>query len=319
VRPGYVVADGYALLAGSQAAAERAADRAAQAPLSADEHFGADVADLGDAVATVWTDSSRAAHLLPLGGPAGAVTDVPGRAAFALRFAGADALELAGRVVGGTAATAGTATVARIGELPSDTVAAAELAGGAQLVGSLWKQLTSRPDTPTAAVAQQLGLDLPADLRTLLGSQLVVALDAAWLAAGQPSVGARVTTDDPQKADRLVGRLLGRLPVPGGAKLVHRQTGDGYVVASTAAQASRLSSPAATRLGDDPDFRRALPDLSSARFAVWVDVAAAARAYLGGGSGAVTVPDLAPVAGVGLAVHTDHDGSASFRLRVVTH
>ncbi len=156
----------------------------------------------------------------------------------------------------------------------------------------------------------------------------MLALDGAGLGSGTPAVGARVTTGDPAGADALVGRLIGRVPLPGETGLVHRQTPHGYVVATSAAQAARLSASAAPRLGDAEDFRRALPDLAAARFALWVDVDAALQAANAGGGGDVSVPALAPVRGLGLTASTDqagtdqagtdHAGTVTFRLRLVT-
>ncbi|HSR26367.1 MAG TPA: hypothetical protein VLW53_22615, partial [Candidatus Eisenbacteria bacterium] len=63
-------------------------------------------------------------------------------------------------------------------------------------------------------------------------------------------------------------------------------------------------------------FRRALPDVDSAGFAVWVDVRALAKTFFDD-SGHVD-KDLAPIAGVGMTAVSDGNGSATFRLRLVT-
>jgi hypothetical protein len=329
-KPGYVLADGYALLAPTQAAAARAASAAADAPLSGDAQVSADLADLGDAVATFWTDGARAAKIMPadpagtttfglLGGMSSATTT--GRAAFVLHFAGPNVLELAGRSVGGDLGPSTSSTVTDLGALPASTVAALGVAGGKDVATPLWRRLTkgSGPADDLAKQAHdQLGLDLPADLGTLLGSQLVLALDGAGLGSGTPAVGARVTTADPAGADALVGRLVGNLPLPGELRPVHHQTDTGYVVATSAAQAARLSTSAGQRLADSADFNQALPDLSTARFALWVDVDAAVKAASTGGGDFSVSPALAPVRGLGVTSSTSTDGdTASFRLRLV--
>jgi hypothetical protein len=93
---------------------------------------------------------------------------------------------------------------------------------------------------------------------------------------------------------------------------VHRATSDGYVVASSAAQAGRLTQSAGKHLGDLDVFRRAMPDVADARFALWVDPQSLASALGHGGA------DLRAVAGFGLTATSDGSGNGSFRARLVT-
>ncbi|MDQ1643746.1 MAG: hypothetical protein QOJ90_3097, partial [Actinomycetota bacterium] len=96
----------------------------------------------------------------------------------------------------------------------------------------------------------------------------------------------------------------------------HRQTKDGYVISSGKAEADRLTANGT--LGDNPAFRKALPDVADANVAVWVDVNGLATAIMGSGDKKVD-ENLAPIDGVGLTAHVGADGSASFRLRLVAH
>jgi hypothetical protein len=142
----------------------------------------------------------------------------------------------------------------------------------------------------------------------------LLALDQAGLADMSLNVGARVTTTDPPRADSLIGRLIGDVAgqVPG-VDVVHRATADGYVVASSPAQADRLTQPSGgKRLRDLDAFRRALPDVNGARFALWVDPQTVLSGLGRGGA------DLTSIAGFGLTATSDGAGNGSFRARLVT-
>jgi hypothetical protein len=336
-KPGYVVQNGYALLAESKSLATSAADAVAKGTLADSSTFAKDVKGFDDGIATFWVDGEAAsslssvANLYGIGLPgATGGKDTPvsrTRMVFSLRFDGPDVLEVAGRVKGSPEIAGPNVAVTGFADLPAGTVAALGLGGGEGVVDSAWTALRKQVDSTKGAgdsldgavrdAESQYGIKLPDDLKLLLGSNLLLALDGSGLDDMTFNVGARVTTKDPKRADTLIGRLLGdsagRLP---SVHLVHRTTGDGYVVASSAAQADRLTAaPGAKTLGDLEAFRRALPDVDGARFALWADP----QSLLSGlrGSGA-DLADLKPIAGVGLTATSDGSGNGSFRARLVT-
>jgi hypothetical protein len=337
-KPGYVIGDGYALLAENQRLADRAATGAETGTLAKASTFADDISDVDGGIATFWVNGSAASSVLSVADLYGvvppAVTGGKGsalggtRLAYGLRFDGPDVLELAGHVAGAPEVAGPNVAVQHVADLPASTVAALGLGGGEGIVDSAWASLRTQVGSPkngdqpfddaVTAAESQLGLKLPDDLKLLLGSNLLVALDSSGLREHDLALGARVTTSDPKRADDVVGRLIDHLGVEaGGVGLVHHATSDGYVVASSAAQATRLATAAGgKRLGDVAAFRKALPDVDKARFAFWVDVHGVAAPLLGG-DGELT--DLKPIAGFGLTATSDGSGNGSFRARLVTN
>jgi uncharacterized protein DUF3352 len=326
--PGFAVGGGYALLAPTQPAADRAAKDAATAPLAAARDFGADMDRLADGVAAAWVDMGRAAQALGRLGALGglglfgsvdglATAGGSGRASFVLRFDGGDALEVTGTVSGSRAVVPVSHRVTGLGELPGSSLVALGLADGEKLAPALFASLRGAPggedgfDEAVAGLETQLGIDLPQDLAVLLGSNLVAALDAGS-PGGELELGARAATDP--AAARSV---LDKLEAAAGQEfpIVRRQTADGVIVASTEAQADRLAGRG--HLGEKAAFRKALPDLGSASFALWVDVRGLAKDFLDE-AGAVDA-NLEPLDGVGMTAVLEGAGSASYRIRLVAH
>jgi hypothetical protein len=339
-KPGYVVQDGYALLTENKALATSVADGVGKGTLAKAKTFAADIGGLDDSIATFWVDGAAAssvmsvADLYGVGLPTGAGAGVGAgkknsalsgsRVVFSLRFDGPDVLELAGSIKAGSKLSDPNVPLKDFAKLPSTTVAALGLGGGSSLVDHAWKGIgegvdkSAGADTFDNAVRQiesQFDLNLPDDLKLILGSNMLVALDSSGLAEGKIAAGARVTTTDGKRANALIGRLtrgLENTPI-GAPKLIHRATGDGYIVASSAAQAARMTKPSSETLGDNPAFRRALPDLAGARYAFWIDVQGVVGPFIGSAPA-----DLKPIAGFGVTSTSDGKGGGSFRARLVT-
>jgi Protein of unknown function (DUF3352) len=334
-KPGYVVKNGYALLADSASIATSAADAMAKGTMADSATFAKDIKGLDDGIATFWVDGSAASSLSSVANLYG--VGVPGltsakgsglsraRMVTSLRFDGPDVLELAGRVTGSPEIAGPNVAVKGFADLPATTVAAIGLGGGEGVIDTAWKAAHQQADSSNGAgsaldgaVAQaesQYGIHLPDDLKLLFGSNLLLALDRTGLEDMSINLGAHVTTSNPKRADTLIGRLTGDfgglLP---GLNVVHRVTSDGYVVASSAGQADRLTSSAGKKLGDLDAFRRALPDVDGARFALWVDPDSVFTGLRG-----ADVADLKPIAGFGLTATSDGSGNGSFSARLVTH
>ncbi len=68
-------------------------------------------------------------------------------------------------------------------------------------------------------------------------------------------------------------------------------------------------------LGDRDAVRKALPDLDGATVALWVDIRSLMRGFLGSDGGNENVD---PIAGIGVTAKVADDGSATYRLRLVT-
>lgn len=334
--PGYAIEGEYALFAESQQIADRAAELARQGSLAQSPTYAADVSELEDGVATMWFDlaaaGKAASRLDPTGlGVAGGLGAVPGaaglsgsgRAAYVVRFDGADTVEIAGRVNGVTQlADVGEATVHGLADLPADSALAVGLGGGKDLVDPMWKSLGEQlagtgtsPEQLAEEVRQQTGLTLPADLKVLFGDNLLVTASPG---AGQvPGFGVLGHTD-PDAAAPLVEKLS-MLAAQLSPDLAIRSTDEGYVMATSDALATALTDGSARTLGDRAEFRQALPDLDGARMAVWVDMEPLSRLATSavGAGGPATDPNLAVIAGIGVTASFDGE-SGTFRARLVT-
>ena len=298
------------------------ATRAGTAPLSTDEHFAADTASADDGVVLAWADLGRASDIL---GDVGAVPQAfggsaNGRTTMVARFDGPDVFELSGTTTGVDGAGWAEHQVHGMDALPASTAVAFGLADGDELAAKAWTAaegflgiMSAEGGGDGSSLEDELGLTMPDDLATILGSNLLVALDGGT--SDELQVGARITTDV-AAATKVLDALESHgdgLLVPELA-LVRRTVGDDLVAAATKAQADRLAGDGA--LGDDETFRSALPDLDAAALALWVHPAGAEAAF---GFGGEPDPDIAPLDGVGLTVSSISDGTASFRLRMVAH
>ncbi|MFF3065914.1 DUF3352 domain-containing protein [Oerskovia sp. NPDC057915] len=119
-------------------------------------------------------------------------------------------------------------------------------------------------------------LRLPEDLKTLLGEQVVVALDSAGLddvssvtGPADVDLGAR-TIGDKAALEDLLGRIDAILVDAGADALTSATTKDGLVVASNEAYAARLAQDGT--LGTVGAFRTVVPDAKGAANAAYLDV-----------------------------------------------
>jgi Protein of unknown function (DUF3352) len=292
-RRGYVLRDGFVIVADDAASAQRISTSAAKADLADDPDYTLDTSNLGDRVVTGWYDASRAASLVSK-----ASEGFKGRGTFAVHVE-SNAVELVANQTGGNASSAGK--VALLPKLPSDTVAAVEVTGIGQLVMSQWAQLmTSMKATgvnPTQLIdtyEKQYGIKLPDDLSTLLGSDTLAAVTAS---GGKPGFGFVSVTDKAKAAD-LIKRIAPELAPYGGRPVL---TANGIAWGSLA-------------MGGDlgSKVKSVLPDLASAQFALYVDVAAASHLSkrLGGSAAQASGVDA-------LGVTASSDGTKSqIRIRL---
>lgn len=166
-------------------------------------------------------------------------------------------------------------------------------------------------------------LRLPEDLKTLLGEQVVVALDSAGLddvsavtGLADLDLGAR-TLGDKAALEDLLGRIDAVLVDAGAEKLTSASTKDGLVIASNDAYAARLAKEGG--LGTVGAFRTVVPDARNAASAAYLDVDALesiARANidaLGGDDSWIAY--VAPLRAVGVATRVD-GGHSLTSLRV---
>ncbi|MFC7716371.1 hypothetical protein [Nonomuraea recticatena] len=126
---------------------------------------------------------------------------------------------------------------------------------------------------------QKYGLTLPADLATLLGKNLTVALDGDGLAtmgqSGQlPKVGVRIVTD-PAKAQEVIGKIEKAFTDAGQpAPQIAKVPGDGTLTLATTPEYAKQLSEGARSATARPSRRpsptpQAPPSRSSSTWTSW--------------------------------------------------
>ncbi|HET7173521.1 MAG TPA: DUF3352 domain-containing protein [Nocardioidaceae bacterium] len=279
--------DGYLVLGATSAQTQRYVADLRQGSLAASTTFQADMAALGTpGVASAWADLSALTRLThqPDLNPALALNSSYRRAAATLRFGSGD-VQLVTAAYGGSATSQVVANP--VVHLPASTMAALSVSGGEKYLDSEWPALAKRLKGQgvdlgqTAAMLRaETGLSLPSDLATLLGQNLLVAVDrsgatAATLRSGnfqRLSIGARFT-NDPGSLDRVYAKIVGLFQQSGGRlPLVKRDFPDGISVASNAGYAESLGRLQGD-LGDSADFKSVVDNGASQQFVLYVDFA----------------------------------------------
>ncbi|MFF5209751.1 DUF3352 domain-containing protein [Streptosporangium sp. NPDC000396] len=318
---GITFRDDYALLAPTQAEVDQAAKAA---PLTETANFSDDLSALGETgVLSFWADAGKLASLAPAAtqDPAALAQIKNLRLAAALRFDG-QYVELAGISRGAQALDMGEPEASKVSTLPASTAAALSISGLGDLVGKQWDQIMKSADQAAGGTFQQFadqaqqkyGLALPADLATLLGKNITLALDANGLDNNQPKFGARLTTD-PAKAQEVVGKVEKAIADSGAAvPPLAKVPADGtFVIASSQDYAAELAKDGG--LGDDEAFKLAIPNADEATFAAYVDLNKVEKLYLQNVQGEERA-NLQVLRAVGMS-GTQTGGDASFSLRVL--
>ncbi|AXH97162.1 DUF3352 domain-containing protein [Ornithinimicrobium avium] len=292
---GYYLDGDYVVLAkADQVEQVRAA--AEQGTLEDQEAFTSDMDDLGDAgVASFWMDVAKVAELEDVAldeaaelGAGGAVTSgltdeqkamLSGRAAGALRLS-PDAVEIHGLSHGYGGFSMPTADGAQLVlDLPADTAAAFSLENGADWVQAVWDLYSSVDEDGVDSLVEEAsaqGFTLPEDLKTVLGSSLVLSVGPGMVEAvegmsqtetslPQLPVAYRVQTD----ADRF-STLLQDLGLP--PNELAQRTDDGVLTLGLAQDYVDGVAAPQSRLGDDATFGAAVADADEAASVLFVNI-----------------------------------------------
>ncbi len=313
---GFAVRDGFVLISTSDDVAGRIAQQ--ESRLSDDADYGADLDALGgDQIAVAWVDLSAAQALLEtaLAEAAGGLTAQPlsGRVIVGVH-AEDDALELVGMDFSVSDAGPGprpTEPTELFADLPEDTLGVVSLGGAGEAAVKAYDQFaeTGGPAEVEEQIAS-LGLDLPDDLRAVLGTDLVVA---AFGDLENPGVGARVATDDPERAIDVLGRLAENPDL--GLPFTPSPVDGGYVVGSDPAVIDGLTADGG--LGDTEEFQAAVPGADDATAVGFVDLATILEQVPDSGDEGFQPSDLAALEAVGFSAAPTDEGSR-FVLRITT-
>ncbi len=318
---GFAFVGNYVLLAETQAEATRYAAAADRTSLADNPAYSADMRSLGDlGVLSGWVDVNALVHAVggtdaQTLGNAQLLTGKPVRVAATFRFEGGSA-QLAASVYGGTEISHDPNQVV---DLPDSTAFAISDAGGAQRVAASWQNILKQMRTSDSAIDEniqqfetQTGLQLPQDLETVFGKNLMLAVDGSGFTSGllsgtsesPPSIGLRLT-NDPAKLDQVYDKVLRLVQSQlGGVPLVKRDFPDGIAVASTSAYADELGKLDGN-LGKTPDFLSVLPDAADDELVVYFDFNAVqdaiVQALQQSGVGQDVIDNIKPLRALGLS------------------
>ena len=338
----YAFADGYVVVApGSADAAHRAVAAAATSPLAKDQQFVSDVATLrSDEVVTGWADAAKVGALFKkqlaaataaggstgalgvLGGAGGGLGGLGGLGSLidnsyhgrlVLGLHAADgAIELQAESLGGKPSPAVPA-VRGLDHTASDAVGVVAISGVDTRLDAEWKQLSAIGlyQNLFTQLHRSMGLDLPGDLKTLLGSELDVSVGGDL---GQsPTFVAAATTGDPAAAKAVLDKILKGSGAPQGV-VGERATGDVFYVGSTQSAVDAAGSTHV--ISQDPLFGQAVGDPNGAQLVGFVDLT---KVWAAVGASALSTPsqkEAEHLAAVGFTAQQD-GSSSSFTLRVV--
>lgn len=184
-------------------------------------------------------------------------------------------VEVVGRTLDLKAPVLGSASLATgegsnmVGNLPADTIAALSITNLGSGLADLYTGYADSGDDPLGIIAgaESLGVSLPEDVRTVLGSETLAAV------FGEEDFGLRSRTDDVDGAFRLVESLADEAS-GGDAGSIVRRLEDGIAVGSTPEALDSISGTDGG-LGTSGAFTTAVPDAGRAALLLYVDIARA--------------------------------------------
>ena len=300
---GWVIQDGYVILAPTQGDAKALAKAATSATLAEDPTYRDDLRPLGDHVASVWVDSAR---LKPLAGKSGLEDEFffpyadlvggTGRTALVLRFT-----DSAAEVVGRTNLpdAQGSARVSQLGRLPENTMVGFEMTGAGDRAKRAWdaysKELSSlsdasgddlsasgdtdatnpdadRPLDMAAEFKKDYGLTMPKDLISVFGTDFMFA--AARTGGGTHyAMRATMPAADATHLASVSPKVVKLLDLPAATT-----TPSGLAWSDNAAYGATIGNG---NLGSSDGFHAAVPDIEHASWALYVELGAGLVALQG--------------------------------------
>jgi len=221
-----------------------------------------------------------------------------------------DSIELKTLVRGGKVQPAVKPVSALGAALPS-AWAVVDVSGIDQSIDSSWKTLSALPGL-SAAISQakeQYGIELPGDLKAILGSELTVS--AAGDLTDPKVLGAAQTTDG-GKAQAALDKLLTAAEVdPGG--VAQRVDGNTLYVGSAPGV---VAAAGKGTIASDPLFVRAVADADQAQAVVFVDLGKVWQALKDSGGSVPSLKEAQQVAAMGLSSVTGN-GDSTLTVRVI--
>jgi len=327
----------YALMAETQELADEFAADVEQGSLADDSDFTSDLDSMGGVgFATLWVDVETAVKLY---GPPELVSDDLDfllsnyqRAAATIRFE-SDSVEVVTSVFGDRQDVEHGDN--KIVDLPDSTAFAVSEAGGEQRLNATYDSLVQAAEKSGVDVEAQIadfesqtGLAIPDDIATVLGENIMFAVDADGLSAealrsedpSQINAGVRFT-NDPDELNAIYDKVLALVEEEAGRELPvsKRDLDDGMVLATNDDYADKLSEDGS--LGDTDAFTSVTDDAASKEFVLFFDFDSIedqiVQAAQDDGAPAETIENITPIQAFGITSDVDGDYFITrFRLSV---
>ena len=314
-KPGRAFTDGYMILGQDQATVDSAVAAAKDSPLSKNAKYKADMDKLGEqGFVSGWADMKAIASLSGKvdSGQLAGLGDAT--AAVALRF-DSSYVELKGIAHGDKSVKVGSADAGDlVTKLPDSTAGAIAISGGDSLIDAAWTQIQKTGGDNLQPmidrIAEETGLKLPDDLKTLAGKNVAAVIDKETDSG--PKVALRMETD-PSKAEPVVQKLTTLLRERSSANIPIEtaKDGDSLVVATSKDYAEQVLKGG--NLGSTDGFKQALPDTKGAVMIGYVDFGALGTFSERFGED----KDLAALKSAGIVARSTGDGEAEYTVRVV--
>ncbi|WP_170970161.1 DUF3352 domain-containing protein [Nocardioides jishulii] len=282
----WAVSGDYVVIAEDQKIADEVAGT--EQVLAADADYQGDIEALGgDQIVTAWADVEATYDAMPEDVTADLLDlyDVDTDAADPIKFeptgslvmginAQSDHIEFVTKALDlstGIEQPASVPGTGLVNEFPADTVAAVSVSGLGEAAVSLYDSLAESgavTDEMLAEAEGRLDLDLPDDLRAILGTDLAAG---ATMSPGDPedlTVFGKVRTADAARVLSLIETLVGETGAA--ADDVYAEARADHYVAGSSADALALAE--AGGLGGNERFRKVVADASTASAVGFVDI-----------------------------------------------
>ena len=314
-KPGRAFTDGYMILGENQATVDSAVAAAKDSPLSKNAKYKADMDKLGEqGFVSGWADMKAIASLSGKVGSSQLAGLGDATAAIALRF-DSSYVELKGIAHGDKSVKVGSANAGDlVTKLPDSTAGAIAISGGDSLIDAAWTQIQKTGGDNLQPmidrIAEETGLKLPDDLKTLAGKNVAAVLDKETDSG--PKVALRMETD-PSQAEPVVQKLTTLLRERSSANIPIEtaKDGDSLVVATSKDYAEQVLKGG--NLGSTDGFKQALPDTKGAVMIGYVDFGALGTFSERFGEN----KDLDALKSAGIVARSTGDGEAEYTVRVV--
>ncbi len=326
---------GYAVVAETQPIADQAVADAKAANLAGSARYSADMKQLGSlGVSSGWADFGAVAKLAGSANPMSAAVPT-GRLAYTVRLT-ANSADLLGKVYGMSSSPT-RATQPDPGELPTSTAIAVGVATSPAAIDRSWQRyedLLGRFGAPPSVdpsfaapspsemidqLQQQFGIQLPDDLKTLVGTGVTAAVSADGLTGGSPKFVVQSHTDG-QAAAQVLDHIQQAMEAPGGPgfPLQYQSNSNGVIVGNDPGYLAAVNSGSGPKLSSLAAFRQSLPDRAGAQYTAFVNLDAIAASMRTSGASQDDLQAISAFSAAGLTVRISGN-TADLHVRLLAH